>query len=161
MATLWRPLFQSQPHWDTLSEVPSPTRGFLRHHQQHPGQLPGGTRSVVEVKETPEAYQLFMDLPGMKQQEVIVRLEPKGRLLCISGEKARQAVPAVRQGHQGAAGGLFHRVERDAGGKFERRFHIPDDADLGAIRSSLVNGVLFVTVPKMEKPQELRDIDFA
>jgi len=129
------------------------------------------------VKETPEAYQLFMDLPGMKQQEVIVRLEPKGRLLCISREKPLQASASARQERQDqglgrgkgtrGVGGVFHRsLEREAGAgaggvAFERRFHIPDDADISAIRSSLVNGVLFVTIPKIEKPLELRDIDFA
>ncbi|CAK9231837.1 unnamed protein product [Sphagnum troendelagicum] len=53
----------------------------------------------------------------------------------------------------------WHRVERSYG-KFSRRFHLPDDANMEAVNAKVENGLLTVTVPKIKKTErEVRVVD--
>ncbi|CAA6659538.1 unnamed protein product [Spirodela intermedia] len=74
---------------------------------------------------------------GVRREEVKVHVED-GNILEISGERSKEE-------EQGTD--TWHRVERRRG-KFRRRFRLPNDADMDAVRSSLEHGVLTVTVPK-------------
>ncbi|KAI3983626.1 hypothetical protein MKX01_000638 [Papaver californicum] len=48
----------------------------------------------------------------------------------------------------------WHRVEHSSG-KFLRRFRLPDNAGIDQVKATMENGVLIVTIPKVEmkKPQ--------
>ncbi|XP_059626552.1 17.5 kDa class I heat shock protein-like [Cornus florida] len=93
----------------------------------------------VDWKETPEAHVFKADLPGIKKEEVKVEIEDE-RVLQISGE---------RNVEKEDKNDKWHRVER-SGGKFMRRFRLPENARTDQIKASMENGVLTVTVPKEE-----------
>uniref|UniRef100_A0A803PIV0 SHSP domain-containing protein n=1 Tax=Cannabis sativa TaxID=3483 RepID=A0A803PIV0_CANSA len=59
-------------------------------------------------------------------------------------------------------GDKWHRSERISG-KFWRRFRLPENADLDAIKAKLENGVLKITVPKLaeEKKKQPKVIDIS
>ena len=55
----------------------------------------------------------------------------------------------------------WHRIERSSG-KFMRRFRLPENAKAEEMKASMENGVLTVTVPKMEeKKPEVKSIDIS
>ena len=105
----------------------------------------------VDWKETPEAHVFNVDLPGLKKEEVKVEVED-GRVLQISGERSRE---------QEQKDDRWHRVERSTG-KFVRRFRLPENANMDEIRAAMENGVLTITVPKVEeKRPEIKSIQIS
>ncbi|KAA8516350.1 hypothetical protein F0562_016643 [Nyssa sinensis] len=103
----------------------------------------------VDWKETPEAHVFKVDLPGLKKEEVKVEVED-GRILQICGERSEEKEDKNEK---------WHRVER-VGGKFVRRFRLPENAKLDEVKASMENGVLTITVPKQEiKKPEVKSIE--
>ncbi|KAF3949411.1 hypothetical protein CMV_024710 [Castanea mollissima] len=105
----------------------------------------------IDWKETPEAHVFKADLPGLKKEEVKVVVED-GRVLQISGERSKE---------QEEKNEKWHRVERSSG-KFLRRFRLPQNAKMDEVKASMENGVLTVTVPKVEeKKPEVKPIEIS
>ena len=98
----------------------------------------------VDISESKERYEIQLDLPGVKPEQVQVELED-GKLK-ISGEKKRLE-----------AEGLAYRYKERTTGSFSRAFKLPEDADLNGIRAQFDNGVLVLTVQKQEaaKPRKI------
>ncbi|KAK7849204.1 18.1 kda class i heat shock protein [Quercus suber] len=104
----------------------------------------------VDWKETPEAHVFKADLPGLNKEEVKVEVEDD-RVLQISGE---------RKVEKEEKKDTWHRVERSSG-KFLRRFRLPENAKMDQTKASMENGVLTVTVPKVEvKKPDVKSIRF-
>lgn len=71
----------------------------------------------VDWKETQEAHLFEVDQPGLKKEEIKVRVG-EGKVLQISGERSAQKEEKNEK---------WHRVERISG-KFIRRFRLPENA---------------------------------
>ncbi|KAG8379211.1 hypothetical protein BUALT_Bualt07G0065000 [Buddleja alternifolia] len=106
----------------------------------------------IDWKETPEAHIFKADVPGLKKEEVKVEVED-GNVLQISGERSREKEEKNDK---------WHRVERSSG-KFLRRFRLPENAKLDGVKAGMENGVLTVTVPKIEvkKKPDVKAIDIS
>ena len=96
---------------------------------------------VCDVYETPEALVLCLELPGLEQDQIELRLD--GDDLIVAGERV---IDREQPGEQ------FHRVERSYG-KFSRRFHLPSTADRSAIDATYRDGLLRVTLPNQGSKQ--------
>ncbi len=102
---------------------------------------------AVNEKEDEKAYYIEVDLPGVKKEDINV--EVKDNILVISGERK------------------FKKEEEDKGykrvesffGKFERRFTLPADADPERIEAKVEDGVLYITIPKIEQHQNAKKIE--
>ncbi|XP_020224476.1 16.9 kDa class I heat shock protein 3 [Cajanus cajan] len=107
----------------------------------------------VDWRETPTAHIFRADLPGVRKEDLKVQVE-EDKILQISGERVKEKEDRNDK---------WHRVERQCG-TFLRRFRLPEDANADQIGCTLENGVLTITVPKLETVPEnknVRQIDVA
>lgn len=95
-----------------------------------------GPIPAVEMTERERDYQVTVELPGMREEDIAVDLSDGE--LTISGEK-REAEERKEKG--------FILGERRYGA-FERRIAIPAGVDSSKVSAEFSNGVLEVTLPK-------------
>jgi len=100
-------------------------------------RVPEAVSIRVDVKETPEAYVLHAELPGVKKDEI--RVEVEGNEVAISSETRRET--------EAKDGEKWLRVERHFG-KAERRFALPQEVDEAKAAARFTDGVLELTLPK-------------
>lgn len=94
---------------------------------------------AVEIAEEERFFSVSLDVPGLKAQDIDIEL--KDQKLVITGErKTNLSDEKIR------------RSERRYG-KFSRSFSLPQDISAEGIEANFDNGVLTVTLPKVEKPQ--------
>lgn len=99
---------------------------------------------AVDIKENPDSFELHADVPGVDPKEIEITMEDG--VLAVKGERSTE----TKEEREG-----YRRVER-ARGTFYRRFSLPDTADASRITARGENGVLKVTIPKVEKAQPRR-----
>lgn len=101
----------------------------------------------VDISEDKENFYIISELPGMKEGDVKVTVDPN--LLTISGKKLGSRDQNERK---------YHHNER-AFGEFVRSFSMPRSVKVEAISGTFRDGLLELTLPKraMIRPLE-RDI---
>jgi len=104
-----------------------------------PASAPRGWVPALDFAETPEAYVVYAELPGVDPKDVEISIED-GRLE-ISGEKSAEQ-SEEKQG--------WFRVERSHG-SFRRTVELPGAVDTGKVKAEAKNGVLTITLPKHEE----------
>lgn len=93
---------------------------------------------ATDVYETPDAYVLMIDLPGVAKGDIAVRIE-NGELLVRADIAPMHAAQAI----------VLHR-EHVADG-YDRVFSLGNDVDTRSIDAQLENGVLTVKLLKSER----------
>ena len=96
------------------------------------------------LAETDTYFEVTMDLPGMKAEDVDVEL--KDGALWISGK--------IEEQHEDK-GKTFHRVERRFG-EFQRTLRLPGKIADEGMEANFRDGVLKITVPKAEETKPKR-----
>jgi len=99
---------------------------------------------LVDIKEEPEQFVIYADLPGIDPQDVEVLMD-KG-ILTIKGERKSETSEQTER---------YSRVERRYG-SFHRRFALPDSADPDGVAATGRNGVLMITIPKRPETKPRR-----
>lgn len=94
---------------------------------------------AVDIREEPERYVLFADVPGVDPQDIKVTMD--NGVLTIQGERKLPSGEAREQ---------YRRTER-LYGTFIRRFALPDGVDAERVEATCRNGVLTVIVPRAEQ----------
>src|SRR4051812_5693382 len=92
----------------------------------------------VDVIEDEHNYQLKVELPEVKKEDIKVAVE--NGMIAISGERKfeREEKDSKK---------TFHRIER-AYGAFQRSFELPDDVDGSKVQAEFKEGILVVSLPK-------------
>jgi HSP20 family protein len=101
---------------------------------------------AVDIMENENELVLTADLPGVKMDDIDIRLEDGTLTLTGSREMEKR---------EDKAG--YHRLERSYG-KFQRAFVLPDTLDADRVQANFNDGVLTVTLPKKEtaKPRTIK-----
>jgi HSP20 family protein len=104
----------------------------------------------VDICEDETKFYVQAELPGLKKEEVKVTVSDDN-LLVIKGEKKRE-----EKEEDTKEGKYYIRVERNYGA-FTRSFLLPDNVKKDNIDARFENGVLHITLDKMEpeKPKEM------
>ena len=92
----------------------------------------------VDIYDHPDHYALFVDVPGVHENDV--ELEFEGETLTLSAAVNRKD-PSP----------MLHREYRI--GSFKRRFRLNDTVDLESAEAQLSDGVLSVRLPKARATQ--------
>ena len=98
----------------------------------------------TDVKETDNSYELEVDLPGFKKDEV--KLQLSDGYLTISAEKG---LDKDEKKH-----GRLIRQERYEGA-MQRSFYVGDGLTEDDVKASFANGVLNISLPKAEATKAL------
>ena len=97
------------------------------------------TQNVMktDVKETSQGYEMDIDLPGFKKEDVTAKLE--------NGYLTIQASKGLNRDE-----GKYNRRERYSG-SMSRSFYVGEGVQQEDIRAKFEDGILKLTVPKMDK----------
>lgn len=98
-----------------------------------------GFAPPMNVAETKDVYEVTLELPGLKPEDVKVELL-EGRLY-ISGEKKEEVEEK---------GKTFHRIERRHG-EFRRVLPLPTNIATDKVEAKFDHGLLKVTIAKTEE----------
>ncbi len=103
----------------------------------------GAWLQPVDIHEEANQFVLNVDLPGVDPKAVEITSDHG--VLTIRGRREELRREA----------GETRRVERISG-EFQRRFSLPESADVQNIKAKAVNGVLEVSIPKLAQVQPHR-----
>lgn len=95
----------------------------------------------TDVRETENTYELDIDLPGFKKDEVSVEL--KDGYMTIEAAKGLDKDESDKQGK-------YIRQERYAGA-CSRSFYVGEDVDPAQVSAKFEDGILRISVPKAEQ----------
>ncbi|MGD9971298.1 MAG: Hsp20/alpha crystallin family protein [Sulfuricurvum sp.] len=98
---------------------------------------------LSSMKESDKAYLITIDLPGMDKKDI--NIETSGNRLSVSGERKEESESK--------------EVSKHSYAQFHQSYLLPDDADLGAITASSLNGVLKITVPKNGTKKAIKKVE--
>lgn len=119
----------------------------LARNRTTEGEAPvGAWMPPVDVYETAERIVIRVDLPGVDQSSIDLRIEDGA--LILRGE---------RRFASGENSEDFLRIERSYG-SFQRTFRLPATVEQSGVQANHMNGVLEVVLKKREssRPQSIR-----
>ncbi|MCG3173112.1 MAG: hypothetical protein GMKNLPBB_01289 [Myxococcota bacterium] len=96
----------------------------------------------VDIQESPEAYTVRADLPGVKKEDINLHVD--NGILSITGKRE-----TVKEEDKNG----YHRIER-VSGNFRRSFQLPEHVNAQGIAASYQDGVLELRLPKAEKARD-------
>ncbi len=102
----------------------------------------------MDISETDKEFLVTVELPGMKKEDINLSID--NNVLTIEGE---------RKSEKEEKGKTFHRIERSYG-KFYRSVTLPKKVDEENIKASFKDGLLNITLPKVEK-EKVKNIEIS
>lgn len=119
----------------------SPFDAFFDVPSSNAKSMPGLMKT--DVKETDDAFELTIDLPGMKKENVTAEL--KNGYLEVSAHTHQETEDA------GAKGSYLRKERFD--GTCSRSFYVGDDITQEDVKAKYDNGILALTIPKKTRKQ--------
>jgi HSP20 family protein len=135
--------------WAPFKELEEITERFNRLFGRLPARRESGRESLtvadwaptVDIAEDDKEYLIKAEIPEVDKKDVKVTVQEG--VLTIQGERKQEKEENGRR---------FHRIERSYG-SFVRSFSLPEDVAEDKVKAEFKDGVLFVHLPKAERPQ--------
>lgn len=110
----------------------------------------GGFAPRVDISEDEKNVFIHVELPGIRKEDVKVTINDE-KILSIKGEKKKEETVEDKSDDRS-----YIRVERSFG-SFTRSFVLPENIKEDSIQAKFDNGVLNLTLDKIEpkKPKEI------
>ena len=116
-------------------------RAFRTQADQYGDVATSDWTPAVDIKEGDKAFTIIADIPGVDPNDIEVHME--NGILSVKGHRETTR-EEEKEGYK--------RVERSSG-TFYRRFSMPETANADKIEAKSKNGVLEITIPKLEQVQ--------
>ena len=101
----------------------------------------------TDIKETESGFEMTIDLPGFKKEDV--QAELKDGYLTITAQTQSESEDKDEEG-------TYVRKERFSG-KCSRTFYVGDDIEEDDIKAKFEDGVLKIAVPKKQEQPKLEE----
>lgn len=119
--------------------------GNMERWAKHKRRRRGWFYPPVNVQELDDRYEVFLFAPGLTKEDFEISL--KDNFMTIrAGEQKEEELEE---------GAFWKRKEFSAGG-FKRTFELNEKIDLDSIKAKYQNGILQVTLSKLEGEETLR-----
>jgi len=109
------------------------------------GMLSADWIPSVDIIENDDSFVIKAELPEVKKEDVKVSIDKN--ILTFSGERRTEQKDEKE-----------HRIERSYG-SFSRSFSLPDNIDDTKISAENKDGMLYLTIPKAEAKEKLKQIE--
>jgi HSP20 family protein len=132
--SIWREMDRLQRDMNRLFNQYSPAR--YRTAPSYP---------AINIWTNEDGQFVSGEMPGVRAEDIDISVD--GYTLTLSGERSSEEIP--EQAH-------FHRRERGFG-KFSRSIQLPFAVDAEKVEAKLEDGILNITLPKIEaeKPRQI------
>ena len=134
-----RPSIFGEDLFDEMMNFPFEDEFFGKHNPLYGKHAKNMMKT--DVRETDGSYEVDIDLPGFKKDEISAEL--KNGYLTISAAKG------LDKDEKDKKTGNYIRRERYAG-SMSRSFYIGDDVSQEDIHAKFENGILQLTIPKKD-----------
>lgn len=114
-------------------------------------QAAQGFRPPVNIKETEAAFQMELAVPGLSKKEVLIDID--GDLLTVSYDKVEKTAESKPEAKEEKVAEEKYTRHEFSAKSFKRTFTIPENIDSEKIVATMKNGILNVTLPKVEVPE--------
>ena len=104
------------------------------------------TRLPIDIRELDDRFEITADLPGLSKDQVQIEIDDSTRTMTLQGEYKNDRETDESK---------WHLSERSVG-SFMREFTLPENANLKDATARMLNGVLYVDVPKNEERKSKR-----
>ena len=146
--TRWEPFRELTTLQDRMNRLFQDTWSNPGHTGTHEGEalLSGSFVPPVDVYEDDHNINLKMEVPGIDQKDIDIRLE--NNVLTVRGERKLEKEEKEEN---------FQRVERRYGA-FTRSFTLPNTVDTENVNAEYENGVLKISLSKRAeaKPKQIK-----
>ncbi len=112
--------------------------------ETRPLEKVGGNVPAINVVETDNEYKLELAAPGMTKEDFKVHLNKDGNLV-VELEKKNCGCKDKKE--------CKYLRKEFSYARFTQTLLLPDNADKDNIQARVENGILFVEVPKLQKPK--------
>jgi HSP20 family protein len=138
----WTPMRSMMNVRDEMDRI---LEDFMGRTQRSGEAFEGDWYPAMDISETDKDVVASIELPGLNKDDIKVNVQ--NDVLSVSGEKKQEKTEASEN---------VHRVERTYG-SFRRTVRLPVEVDSGKVKASYKDGLLKVTLPKVEskKPKEI------
>jgi len=130
----WNPM--REMFWDDFGKE---FRKMMRGEMEKMGETGEFWAPPIDLSETPDAYTVRADLPGIRPEDVNVEVHDD--TVTVSGERREERTSEKENVH----------IKEVSYGKFMRSGRLPVSVDPEKVKANFEDGVLKVSLPKSEK----------